>query len=791
MAEDYKKAFTDRTNKHIERVNKFAKIIGKSYPKHDADKFNELFNGYSLMNKKDVTKEEQAKIDNATYLHVLNNDHHCEHWCDPADIEGFSRENPTPHGCLDCSEMPEYALEEMCCDWCAMSEEFNNTPFEWFEKNKDVRWHFDEPQTEFILNTLHTLWDNKDELEEKIVKVDIKQEILNNLNKLNDLYSDSYIEDLKNEDDFNVYVWGKGVSEFDVDVLVNEKLIRFKSVHIKNNAQNNGIAMKLIDAILSVLEDDWTIEVVANINASFWNHIASKYSHLKWVGLTDVDESIVEKIVKKGNKWQVQSKNGKNLGTYDTKPEAEKRLQQVHYFKHINEALTIEDKEILNDIDSAFGQEDLYMWSTYILPNGHFLNPDNHYDPDNNETAYEHCDFDDYIYTKYGKYQEFFEKYCMKMNVTYPYVSFPKERPTIDQQQAFKKIIERQDLFEMEGKYFFYDYFDEAELDKMGNNLLAIYTPYGQAVYDLDVSSANDILKDVMRAYSSGTFLKEYLREDKEVDYDSYTTYDWGTPPVEGDDIFDTSYLGGYSELASCIPGNKDYQYMIDEKNKKGEIVMMSPEEYYAECARGFHTTPEELKRSRSTPEGYIKALERVITVKKKKFPMPFIDLTSEGSQEGLHRMMAAGNLFGWDHKFPVLVVDWADKERHEREVEEDRIWDLNRKIDRAFSAACRYTYLDKEDFEKQFSEELADEIFGAWNDTRPDPTTIGLEIIFNGPNSLIKYDGVEYKFDESEIKIDTDAPEFEPEDFEDMEDFDDLDDIDLDEKVLKSYLQK
>ena len=49
-------------------------------------------------------------------------------------------------------------------------------------------------------------------------------------------------------------------------------------------------------------------------------------------------ESLEEKIVKKGSKWQVQSEKGKNLGTYDTKKEAEKRLQQVHYFKHMDES---------------------------------------------------------------------------------------------------------------------------------------------------------------------------------------------------------------------------------------------------------------------------------------------------------------------------------------------------------------------------------------------------------------------------------------------------------------------
>ena len=158
--QEYQKKFDARTRAHIERVNKYAKKIDREYPNHDSDKFNELYDGYSLMSKDNVTKEEQALIDDATFKHVRDNEHHCEHWVDEKDIEGFSRDNPTPHGCLDCSKMPESALEEMCCDWCAMSEEFNNTPFEWYEKNKDTRWHFNEKQDKFILDTLHKLWDN-------------------------------------------------------------------------------------------------------------------------------------------------------------------------------------------------------------------------------------------------------------------------------------------------------------------------------------------------------------------------------------------------------------------------------------------------------------------------------------------------------------------------------------------------------------------------------------------------------------------------------------------------------
>ncbi len=46
--------------------------------------------------------------------------------------------------------------------------------------------------------------------------------------------------------------------------------------------------------------------------------------------------------------------------------------------------------DALNKLDDLFGQEDVYMWSTYILPNGHFLNPDN------NEDYYER-DFKDFL----------------------------------------------------------------------------------------------------------------------------------------------------------------------------------------------------------------------------------------------------------------------------------------------------------------------------------------------------------------------------------------------------------
>lgn len=40
-------------------------------------------------------------------------------------------------------------------------------------------------------------------------------------------------------------------------------------------------------------------------------------------------------IKKEGNKYIIKSKSGKKLGEEKTKKEAEQRLKQIEYFKHI------------------------------------------------------------------------------------------------------------------------------------------------------------------------------------------------------------------------------------------------------------------------------------------------------------------------------------------------------------------------------------------------------------------------------------------------------------------------
>lgn len=53
-----------------------------------------------------------------------------------------------------------------------------------------------------------------------------------------------------------------------------------------------------------------------------------------------IKNAVVKKLP--NGKYQVQSHTGKNLGTYTSKSQAEKRLKQVEYFKHL-------DKNDLND----------------------------------------------------------------------------------------------------------------------------------------------------------------------------------------------------------------------------------------------------------------------------------------------------------------------------------------------------------------------------------------------------------------------------------------------------------
>lgn len=105
----------------------------------------------------------------------------------------------------------------------------------------------------------------------------------------------------------------------------------------------------------------------------------------------------------------------------------------------------------------------------------------------------------------------------------------------------------------------------------------------------------------------------------------------------------------------------KDLAYMQKSKNRTGEVVYMTPVQYYEECAKHIFedTTVESLKLQRSSNSEYINKYKEDMLAGD-KFPLCYLNYADNG-QEGLHRMMAAGEAFGWNTKFPVLVVRAVD----------------------------------------------------------------------------------------------------------------------------------
>lgn len=154
ISEEDVKEFKQHYENHKNLVNKYASKINKQYPNHDADKFSkELLIPYIkgfIWGKMNCTDEEWKSFKVAQELHYRNNAHHSQHW----DKNSYFKA-PDVRG-----KMPDEALYEMCADWCAMSEYYGNTPFEWADENIGKLWKFDEHQIQVIYDTLHKMWDN-------------------------------------------------------------------------------------------------------------------------------------------------------------------------------------------------------------------------------------------------------------------------------------------------------------------------------------------------------------------------------------------------------------------------------------------------------------------------------------------------------------------------------------------------------------------------------------------------------------------------------------------------------
>ena len=111
-----------------------------------------------------------------------------------------------------------------------------------------------------------------------------------------------------------------------------------------------------------------------------------------------------------------------------------------------------------------------------------------------------------------------------------------------------------------------------------------------------------------------------------------------------------------------------DPSYMEKTKNLVGKVVMMTPTKYFEECGKIFNSNKKSLDMVKADTE-VTDEIKSVVLDYKYKLPMPYLNYASN-EQEGRHRMYVAGELLGWNTLQPVLVVDYADKERAERDLQ-------------------------------------------------------------------------------------------------------------------------
>ena len=265
--------------------------------------------------------------------------------------------------------------------------------------------------------------------------------------------------------------------------------------------------------------------------------------------------------------------------------------------------------------------------------------------------------------------------------------------------------------------------------------------------------------------------------------------YDYRTAEIDGDNIFDI-HKASNSDAQQILDGST---YWKEEKNTFSKIVQMTPYEYFKACAEDcFNETAEELIASRGRDTHIIEHLKQVLQIYKKRFPIPYIDYATHytPSQEGLHRMYVAGELYGWNKKFPVQIIDWVDKDRAKREKYNKHKREIERYMQRALDQSLRYKYYNMNEFKDQLYSDLENEFrfVDEFEDRRFDLQINTLnedeyEIIVDG-KYVVDFDRNRIMIEEKKIDPNTDLEDIDLDDLSDwMKDL--LDEIHLEKSRL------
>lgn len=245
--------------------------------------------------------------------------------------------------------------------------------------------------------------------------------------------------------------------------------------------------------------------------------------------------------------------------------------------------------------------------------------------------------------------------------------------------------------------------------------------------------------------------------------------YDYKTAPVTGNKVVDL-HRTGMSFYDDFLSNDRDtINYLKTKKNMVGTVVMMSPTEYFQACSDfGFidsHPSPQQLEKQRRNDSNILKHLKDVLTVYKKRFPMPMLNKAEHG-QEGLHRMIVIGDMFGWDYKVPVLVVDWADKQRAFEDAERARKERVKHNIRRAVQYTLKYKFNNIEELKTQLQWEL-DKQFDYNVDNIATPVQFELTSDEQDKEFTVTIGAAKYSFDYDDVRF------IEPSEEDDLDDVD------------------